>query len=244
MSEDQSVIMVTGGNRGIGRAIVEALVEQGKQVAFTWCSGEEEAASVAKAANRLAHPFHLDLADRARPAELVSEIEERLGVIDGLVNNAGIQRSELLAMTADESWDEVIDINLGGAFRCCRAVLRSMVGRRRGAIVNVASLSALHGVAGHSAYAASKAGMIAMTRCVAREMGKRSIRVNAVVPGYVETDMTSSLPEQAVAQLRAGEVLRCGTSAAAVAEAVSFLLSRRAAAITGQVLTVDAGTTA
>jgi 3-oxoacyl-[acyl-carrier protein] reductase len=244
MSDDQSVIMVTGGSRGIGRAIVEALVEQGKTVAFTWRSAEDEAARVAESSHKLAHPFHLDLADRGRPAELVSEIEERLGVVDGLVNNAGIQRSELLAMTGDESWDEVIDVNLGGAFRCCRAVLRSMVSRRRGAIVNVASLSAVHGVAGHSAYAASKAGMIAMTRCVAREMGKRSIRVNAVVPGYVETDMTASLPEQAVAQLRASEVLRCGTSPAAVAEAVLFLLSDRAAAITGQVLTVDAGTTA
>jgi 3-oxoacyl-[acyl-carrier protein] reductase len=244
MGMSSSVVMVTGGNRGIGRAIVEALVEQGRTVAFTWRSGEEEAAGVAAASGRLAHPFHLDLTDRSRPAELVTEVEEHLGPIEGLVNNAGIQRSELLAMTSDESWDEMIDINLGGAFRCCRAVLRSMVGRRRGAIVNVASLSALHGVAGHSAYAAAKAGMIAMTRCVAREMGKRSIRVNAVVPGYVATDMTAALPEQAVAQLRAGEVLPAGTSTAAVAAAVLFLLGSRSAAVTGQILTVDAGATA
>ena len=132
---------------------------------------------------------------------------KKLGPIAGLVNNAGIQASTLLALTTDETWDEILDINLGGAFRVTREVLRHMVARRRGAIVNVASLSALHGVPGHAAYAASKAGLIAMTRCVAREMGRRNIRVNAVVPGYVATDMTSDLPDSSVQTLRSGEVL-------------------------------------
>jgi 3-oxoacyl-[acyl-carrier protein] reductase len=186
----------------------------------------------------------LDLRDRERPARLVAEVEETLGPILALVNNAGIQRSELLAMTSDDSWEQVVDTNLGGAFRCMREVLRAMVGRRRGSIVNIASLSALHGVAGHAAYAASKAGLVAMTRCVAREMGRRSIRVNAVVPGYVATGMTAGLSEQAVAALRSGECLRRGTPAEAVADAVAFLVSEQAASITGQILTVDAGTTA
>jgi 3-oxoacyl-[acyl-carrier protein] reductase len=147
-------------------------------------------------------------------------------------------------MTTDESWDEVIDVNLGGAFRLTREVVRSMVTRRRGAIVNIASLSAVHGVPGHASYAASKAGLIAATRCLAREMGRRKIRANIVMPGFVETDMTSDLPEAVVNGLRSSEVLPGGTSPKSVADAVVFLLSDRASAITGQTVIVDAGTTA
>jgi 3-oxoacyl-[acyl-carrier protein] reductase len=213
-------------------------------VAFTWRSDETPAKELSAASAGLATPFHLDLADRQRIVGLVAEIEETVGPISGLVNNAGMQRSELLAMTTDASWDEILDVNLGGAFRCSREVLRSMVRRRHGAIVNIASLSAMHGVPGHSSYAAAKAGLIAMTRCVAREMGRRNIRVNVVVPGFVATDMTADLPEAAISQLRAGEVLKGGTSAAAVAQTVLFLLSERAAAITGQTIVIDAGTTA
>lgn len=238
-------VLVTGGSRGIGRAVVEALLAgTGDSVAFTWSSREAAAREVEEASGGRARAFHLDLADRSRPDDLVSEVEEALGPVSGLVNNAGIRRESLLALTPDTDWDAVVDSNLGGLFRCCRAVLRGMMTRRRGAIVNVSSLSALHGVAGQAAYAASKAGILGLTRSLAREVGKRNVRVNAVVPGYVATDLTAGLPEAAVATLKAGECLPGGVTAGMVAEAVLFLLSDRAAGITGQALVVDAGASA
>jgi 3-oxoacyl-[acyl-carrier protein] reductase len=238
-----STVLVTGGSRGIGRAVVEALAREGDwEIAFTWRS-EEAAARELEAATG-ARAFQLDLADPARPDDLLAEVEEALGPVEGLVNNAGLRRESLLALTSDEDWNAVLDTNLGGLFRCCRAVLRGMMTRRRGAIVNVSSLSALHGVAGQAAYAASKAGILGLTRSLAREVGKRGVRVNAVVPGFVPTDLTAGLPAPAIAALRAGECLPGGVSAAQVADAVLFLLSGRAAAITGQTLVVDAGASA
>jgi 3-oxoacyl-[acyl-carrier protein] reductase len=236
-------VLVTGGSRGLGRAVVEALAaEPDTQVAFTWNVDEIAARAVEAATGAL--PFRLDLRDRDRPDELIAEVEAALGVVEGLVNNAGLRRESLLALTSDEDWDAVIDANLGGLFRCCRAVLRGMMVRRRGAIVNLSSLSALHGVAGQGAYAASKAGILGLTRALAREAGRREVRVNAVVPGFVATDLTAGLPEPAIAALRAGECLARGVSPADVAQAVVFLLSDRAAAITGQTLVVDAGASA
>lgn len=238
-------VLVTGGSRGLGRAVVEALVAgTDHAVAFTWSTGETAAWDLEAACDGRARAFRLDLADRGRPDDLVREVEEVLGPVEGLVNNAGIRRESLLALTSDADWDAVVDTNLGGLFRCCRAVLRGMIVRRRGAIVNVSSLSALHGVAGQAAYASSKAGILGLTRSLAREVGKRNIRVNAVVPGFVPTDLTAGLPEPAVAMLRAGECLPGGVTAAAVAQAVLFLLSDRAAGITGQALVVDAGASA
>jgi 3-oxoacyl-[acyl-carrier protein] reductase len=243
-------VLVTGGSRGIGRAIVEALIRGDSPVAFTWSSSETAAREIEAASEGRARAFRLDLRDRARPDglddldDLVAEAEEALGPIAGLVNNAGIRRESLLALTSDADWDEVLETNLGGAFRCCRAVLRGMMVRRRGAIVNVSSLSALHGVAGQGAYAASKAGLLGMTRSLAREAGRRGVRVNAVVPGFVATDLTAGLPAEAVQSLRAGECLAAGTRASDVADAVVFLLSDRAAAITGQCLIVDSGASA
>jgi 3-oxoacyl-[acyl-carrier protein] reductase len=244
-------VLVTGGSRGIGRAVVEALAaapaaggEPALAVAFTWRSREAAAREVEVATGGRARAFHLDLRDRTRPDDLVAEVEAALGPLEGLVNNAGERREGLLAMMSDDDWEAVLDVNLGGLFRCCRAALRGMLVRRRGAIVNVASLSALHGVAGQTAYAASKAGILGLTRALAREVGKRQVRVNAVVPGFVATDLTADVPAAAAAALRAGECLPGGTSAAAVAEAVRFLLSDGAAGITGQTLVVDAGASA
>lgn len=240
----EGTCLVTGGARGIGRAIVETLVAEGRTVAFTWTSDEAKAQEVERASDGAARAFRLDLRDRERPQALVDEIEDAVGPIEGLVNNAGVHRASLLALTSDRDWDDVLEVNLGGVFRMCRAALRAMTPRRRGSIVNVLSLSALHGVAGDAAYAASKAGALAMTKCLAREMGRRNIRVNAVVPGFVRTDMTAEVPDDVAKALRARECLPGGTDAGHVAGAVRFLLSDAAAAITGQTLVVDAGTTA
>ncbi len=244
MDDRDPVTLVTGGSRGIGRAIVEELLSAGQTVAFTFRSHAQSARDLEQSFGDTVRAFQFDLADRERPLSLVQEIESDMGPIDALVNNAGIERSELTAMMSDASWDEVLDVNLGGAFRLSREVVRSMVGRRRGAIVNISSLSALNGVAGHSAYAASKAGLVAMTRCLAREMGRRNIRVNAVVPGFVATDMTSTLTDAAVDRLRSHECLPRGVTAQDVAQVVAFLLSEKAAGITGQALPVDCGTSA
>lgn len=239
-----STVLVTGGSRGIGRAIVEALAAAGRSVAFTWTSEESRARHVEEACGGRARAFRFDLRDRRRPGELVVEVEAALGPIEGLVNNAGVRGDGLLAFTSDEVWDEVIDADLGGAFRCCRAVLPGMVRRRGGSIVNVSSLIALRGVGGQSVYAAAKAGLIGMTRSLAREVGTRGIRVNAVLPGFVATDMTADVPDVAVKILRAPECLPGGTSPEGVAGAVAFLLSPAAGCITGQVLAVDAGVSA
>lgn len=236
----KGLVLVTGGNRGLGRAIVEALVEVGYRVAFTYRTGEEEARKLERVLNGRATAYPMDLSDRRRPKELVIQLETEEPIV-ALVNNAGIQSSSLLAMTSDADWDRMIDVNLSGAFRCCRAVLPMMVRRRRGAIVNVASLGAERGIAGQSGYAASKAGLLAMTRVLAKEMGKRKIRVNAVVPGFVETGMTENLPAAAKAGLRSAECLPGGTTAAAVAQAVVFLISDLASGVTGESLHVDAG---
>jgi 3-oxoacyl-[acyl-carrier protein] reductase len=240
----EGTILVTGGSRGIGQAIVSTLAADGRRVAFTWRSDEAAARSIEKETGGAAKAFHMDLMDRARPSTLVSEVEQVCGPIAGLVNNAGVRRDALLAMTTDADWDAVLETNLGGVFRCCRAVIPGMVSRRSGSIVNIASLAALHGLPGQACYAATKAGILGLTRALAREVGKRQVRVNAVVPGLVETDLVASMPPEMTAALRATECLPGGTSASSVAGTVSFLLSERAGAITGQMIVVDSGSSA
>jgi len=244
VNEPVRVALVTGGSRGIGREIVRALAAGDWTIAFTWREREDEAQRLAEELGDAVHPFRLDLRDRSRPADLVLEIEERVGPIAGLVNNAGMRRDRLLAALPDDDWDELIDANLGGVFRCCRAVIPRMLRRRAGSIVNVSSLTAVHGLAGQAAYGAAKAGILGLTRSLAREIGSRGIRVNAVVPGFVPTEMVADLGPGQVEALRAAEVLPDGVTASSVADAVAFLLSNRARSITGQTLVIDAGMTA
>jgi 3-oxoacyl-[acyl-carrier protein] reductase len=237
-------VVVTGGSRGIGRALVEALLAEGRSVAFTYRDSGETAREIAAASGGKARAFVYDLSDRARPGALVPEIEEAMGPIEGLVNNAAIRRDALLAATPDADWDDVIDANLGAAFRWCRAILPGMIARRAGSIVNVASLTAMRGVAGQASYGASKAGLIGLTKSLAREVGRRNVRVNAVVPGLVMTEMVAGAPAERLQALRAIEALPSGTSPEDVAATIAFLLSDRARAITGQAILVDAGSTA
>ncbi len=238
------VALVTGGSRGIGCAIVRALVGDGWTVAFTWREREDEARRLAAELGDAAHPFQFDLLDRARPKDLIVEVEERVGPIAGLVNNAGVRRDSLLATLPDDAWDGMLDANLGGVFRCCRAVIPGMLHRRAGSIVNVSSLTAVRGLAGQTAYGAAKAGILGLTRSLAREIGSRGIRVNVVIPGFVPTEIVADIPPEKVKALRAAEVLPGGVTAACVGDAVAFLLSDRAFSITGQTLVIDAGMTA
>lgn len=238
------VALITGGSRGIGREVVRLLAGDGWTVAFTWREREDEAHRLAEELRGAARPFRFDLRDRPRAETLVAEVEEQLGPIEGLVNNAGTRRDGLLAALSDEGWEEIVDANLGGVFRMCRAALPRMLTRRKGALVNVSSMTAIHGLAGQAAYGAAKAGLLGMTRSLAREVGTRGLRVNAVIPGFVPTDMVADIPPDRVRLLRAAEALPAGVTAGSVAGAIAFLLSDRAASITGQALVVDAGMTA
>jgi 3-oxoacyl-[acyl-carrier protein] reductase len=235
------VAVVTGGSRGIGAGISRALAEGGARVAVLGrdvARAEETAASLPGAG-------HLAVAcDVSRPddaASAVAKVEEALGGIGVLVNNAGITRDNILLRLKDEDWDEVLAVNLRGAFLMTRAVVRGMMKRRDGVVLNVTSVVGLTGNAGQANYAASKAGLIGFTKSVARELASRSIRCNAVAPGYIETDMTSALDEKQTEALLARIPLgRLGTPED-VAGLVRFLAGPSARYITGQVFTVDGG---
>lgn len=233
--------LVTGGSRGIGRAIGEALAAAGARVALVARSGEQASASAAALPGEGHGGFACDVGDPAAVQEVVQAVESKLGEVSILVNNAGITRDGLLIRMKDEDWDEVIRTNLKGAFNFTRAVTKGMMRRRDGVIINISSVVGLMGNAGQVNYAASKAGLIGLTKATARELASRGIRVNVVAPGYIETDMTAGLgEEQTAALVRQIPMGRLGAPED-VAATVRFLAGPGGGYITGQVLTVDGG---
>jgi 3-oxoacyl-[acyl-carrier protein] reductase len=241
---DGRIALVTGGSRGIGAAICDELAAAGAVVAVNYARNADAAAAVCEriaAAGGTAHAVQGDIGSAAGAAALVEHVESEIGPIAALVNNAGITRDDLIMRLSEESWREVIDTNLGGAFFTCRAVARPMMKRRAGAIVNMSSIVGVRGNAGQTNYAASKAGLLGLTKSLAKELGSRGIRVNAIAPGYIATELTDALPEAARdAILGATPLGRLGEPED-VARAVRFLVSDAAAFVTGDVLAVDGG---
>jgi 3-oxoacyl-[acyl-carrier protein] reductase len=232
-------VVVTGGSRGIGRAVVARFAKDGAKVYFTFHHNEEAAAETASGCGATA--LRCSQTDAGAIAEAVDRIVAEAGGVDVLVNNAGISRDQYLMMMPPEDWDRVIDTNLNGAFRWCKAVSRPMLEARAGAIVTVASVSGIVGIAGQTNYAATKGALIAFSRALAAELGPKGIRVNTVVPGFIETDMTARMPRQIKQQNMDRILLRRFGKADDVAAAVCFLASEDAAYIVGQTLVVDGG---
>ena len=232
--------LVTGSTRGIGRAIAGTLAEAGARVAVVG-RDQARAAEVAAEIGGVALGFGADVSDPASVIALVEAVEGAFGQIDILVNNAGLTRDNLLFRIKDDDWDMVLDANLRGAFVAIRATARGMMKRRWGRIINIASIVGITGNKGQANYAASKAGLIGLTKSVAKELGSRNILVNAIAPGFIETDMTAGMTPEARAAL-AGQIPldRLG-SPQDIAGMVAFLASDHASYITGQVLVVDGG---
>jgi 3-oxoacyl-[acyl-carrier protein] reductase len=244
MRFEGKVAVVTGGARGIGRAIALRLAREGAAVVVNYLSNQaaaDEVVSQIQAAGGRAIAVQGDVGNVAQAQALIEGAREAFGRVDVLVNNAGTTRDTLIMRMTEEDWDLVIDTNLKGAFNCVKAASRPMVKQRYGRIVNVTSVAGLDGNPGQANYASAKAGLVGLTKTIAKELGARGITCNAVAPGYVPTDLTASLPDDLV--LLAIERTPLGRSGTAedIAAAVAYLASDEASFVTGQVLAVDGG---
>ena len=238
------VALVTGGSRGIGRAISLALAQEGLAVAVNYAhrsDAADEVVELIRSTGGQAVAVAGDVSQSAIVTELFARVSEDLGPVEVLVNNAGITRDGLLVRMGENDWNDVLAVNLSSVYLCTKAAMRSMIKARWGRIISVSSVSGIAGNAGQSNYAASKAGIIGFTKSVAKEVGSRGITANVVAPGFIETDMTDELGEEARANATSSVAVGRLGSPEEVASAVKFLASDAASYITGQVLVVDGG---
>jgi len=238
------IALVTGASRGIGRAIALRLAQEGCKVVVNYhhqAGAAHEVVAAIQKAGGMAQAVQADIANMEACKALVAATLEAFGSLDILVNNAGIARDNLLLRMSEADWDAVLATNLKGAFNCIKAAQRTFLRKRYGRIIQIGSIVGLRGNAGQANYAAAKAGLIGLTKALAREFGSRNITVNLVAPGYIETDMTANLPAEIVTQTKAQIPLRRLGQPDDVAAVVAFLASADAAYITGQVLCVDGG---
>jgi len=243
-SLDNKVALVTGASRGLGRAVAVKLASCGARVVVNYLSNDEEANKVNKEIEGLGSRAMLckvDVAEAGAVRQMTRHIVEEWGKIDILVNNAGIIRDTLILRMPEEAWDEVMNTNLRGAYLCTKYVLRSMMDQSWGRIINIASLAGLVGNAGQTNYSAAKGGLIAFTKSVAREVGPRSITVNAIAPGFIVTEMTDKLPQEAKDTILTRIPLGRFGVTDDVAGLAAFLASEQAGYITAQVICVDGG---
>lgn len=236
-----SVALVTGGFKGIGLAAVRELAAAGARVAMLGRDRARAAEVVSEVPGGLGHPFFCDVRDFDCVEGVVQEVEDELGPISILVNNAGLTRDKLLVRTRDEDWDDVLDVNLKAAFNLIRMLSRGMVRRRKGSIINVSSVVGLMGNPGQANYAAAKAGLIGLTKSVAKELAPRGVRANVVAPGFIQTDMTADLKGETRERLLAAIPLGHLGDPEDVAPVIRFLAGPGSRYITGQVIVVDGG---
>jgi 3-oxoacyl-[acyl-carrier protein] reductase len=238
---DGKVVLITGATRGIGRGMAVVLAGEGAQVAFTYASSEEKARELESELGSSAKGFKSDASSFTESGELVDQVIAAYGKIDALVNNAGVTRDNLILRMDDKQWDEVIRTNLNSVFNLTKHTVRHMMKARSGSIINITSLVGMRGNAGQSNYAASKAGIIGFTKSIAKELGSRNIRCNAIAPGFIETEMTDALAENVREEyFKTIPLGRFGTTNE-VAQVCLFLASDRASYVNGQVISVCGG---